>query len=73
LAHSELFKQAYWLGPLAAAGEADPPELRPAHPLALASRSATSAWTPVANTLNEFCKAYDSFVDRIQARRPRAG
>ncbi|MBM3122482.1 MAG: hypothetical protein FJZ97_09905, partial [Chloroflexi bacterium] len=73
LRHSEVFKQAYWLGPLAAPGEADPPELRPAHPLALASRAATARWTPVANTLNEFCKAYDSFVDRIQARRPRLG
>jgi hypothetical protein len=73
LRHSEVFKQAYWLGPLAAPGEADPPELRPARPLALVSRAATAEWTPVANTLNEFCKAYDSFVDRIQARRPRAG
>jgi hypothetical protein len=44
-----------------------------AHPLALVSRSATAGWTPVANTLDEFCKAYDSFVDRILARRPRAG
>ncbi len=73
LRHSEVFKQAYWLGPLAAAGDSDAPELRPAQPLTLEDRQATASWTPVANTLNEFCKAYDSFVDRIQARRPRAG
>jgi len=73
LRHSEVFKQAYWLGPLATAGESDAPELRPAQPLTLEDRQATASWTPVANTLNEFCRAYDSFVDRIQARRPRAG
>lgn len=69
LRHSEIFKQAYWLGPLAEGMEGDRPELRPENPLALEDHSATSAWAPVANTLGEFCKAYDSFVDRIQARR----
>ena len=73
LRHSELFKQAYGLGALAAPGETDTPALRPARPLALEDRPATAAWAPVANTLGEFCMAYDSFVDRIQARRPRAG
>ena len=72
LRHSEIFKQAYWLGPLAA-GESEPDDLRPAHPLSLEDRAATASWTPVANTLDEFCKAYDTFVDRIQARRPRTG
>jgi hypothetical protein len=72
LRHSEIFKQAYWLGSLAA-GEAESADLRPAHPLSLEDRAATARWTPVANTLDEFCKAYDTFVDRIQARRPRAG
>jgi len=73
LRYSELFKQAYWLGPLAAGDEVDDAELRPAHPLSLGDVRATAAWTPVANTLGEFCKAYDVFVDRIQARRMRAG
>ncbi len=73
LRHSEVFKQAYWSGPLAPAGERDEPELRPMAPLALDDVRATAAWTPVANTLGEFCRAYDTFVDRIQARRPRAG
>jgi hypothetical protein len=73
LRHSELFKQAYWLGSLAAGDHVDEPELRPDHPLSLGDDRATAAWTPVANTLGEFCKAYDAFVDRIQARRPRAG
>jgi hypothetical protein len=72
LRHSEIFKQAYWLG-RQADGEPDPVDLRPAHPLSLEDRTATAGWTPVANTLDEFCKAYDSFVDRIQARRPRLG
>ncbi|MCJ7512960.1 MAG: hypothetical protein MUO23_08320 [Anaerolineales bacterium] len=73
LRYSELFKQAYWLGPWADSGETDDPALRPAHPLSLNDARATAAWTPVANTLDEFCKAYDTFVDRILARRPRAG
>jgi hypothetical protein len=73
LRHSEVFKQAYWLGPLAVAGESDSPELRPEQPLALEDRSRAAGWIPVANTLDEFCRAYDSFVDRIQARRPRLG
>ena len=72
LRHSETFKQAYWLGPQAD-GEPEPADLRPAHPLSLEDRAGTASWTPVANTLDEFCKAYDTFVDRIQARRPRAG
>jgi hypothetical protein len=46
---------------------------RPACPLSLEDRQATAAWAPVANMLGEFCKAYDSFVERIQARRPRPG
>lgn len=73
LRHSEIFKQAYRLGPLATDDEADQPELRPSHPLSVSDARATAAWTPVANTLDEFCKAYDTFVDRIQARRSRAG
>ena len=73
LRYSEIFKQAYRLGPLATGGETDTPELRPLHPLSVSDARATAGWTPVANTLDEFCKAYDSFVDRIQARRPRAG
>jgi transaldolase len=73
LRHSEIFKQAYALGPLADPAERDLPELQPAKPLSLESQAATAAWTPVANTLSEFCKAYDSFVDRIQARRFGAG
>jgi hypothetical protein len=73
LRNSELFKQAFWLGSLATRDEVDDPELRPAHPLSLGEPGATEAWTPVANTLGEFCRAYDAFVDRIQARRLRAG
>jgi hypothetical protein len=73
LRRSEVFKQAYWLGPLAVSGESDPAELRPLTPLSLENRAGTAGWAPVANTLNEFCKAYDSFVDSILARRSRYG
>lgn len=72
LQHSEIFKQAYWLPP-PAADEPDLEALRPKQPLSLQDRLATANWAPVANTLNEFCKAYDSFVERILARRARAG
>jgi hypothetical protein len=73
LRHSEIFKQAYWLGPLATSGESDSPELRPSRPISLADREATAAWTPAENTLSEFVKAYDSFVERILTRQQRAG
>ena len=65
LEKSEIFKQSYWLP-----GEDD--RFRPARPLTLDDEAANAAWTPVAATLNEFCNAYDKFVERIAARRPRA-
>jgi hypothetical protein len=37
--------------------------------LTLEDVAGTAAWLPVSNTLGEFVKAYDTFVDRILARR----
>ena len=37
--------------------------------LSLEDEAATADWLPVRNTLNEFCKAYDVFVERIEGRR----
>jgi hypothetical protein len=62
LEHSEIFKQGYYL-------PGDGPRFRPAQELTLEDVAATAAWTPVAATLDEFCKAYDRFVARIAARR----
>ena len=67
LAHSEIFRQAYFLN-VPGWGE-DGAEMAPAHPLDLDDEAATADWLPVRNTLNEFCKAYDVFVERIEGRR----
>ena len=65
LAKSEIFKQSYWL-------PGDDERFRPARPLTLEDEAGTAAWAPVAATLNEFCSAYDKFVERIAARRPKS-
>jgi Transaldolase/Fructose-6-phosphate aldolase len=67
LAHSEIFRQAYYVQ--ARGWGDDGKEMRPERVLALEDVSATADWLPVRNTLNEFCKAYDVFVERIEGRR----
>ena len=64
LQHSQIFKQAYWVP-----GSSVDPVWRPTKPLTLEDVAGTEAWLPVSNTLGEFVKAYDTFVDRILARR----
>ena len=64
LRHSEIFKQAYWV-----ADGSNDPRLRPTQPLDLADAGGTASWPPVRNTLAEFVKAYDGFVERIMERR----
>ena len=64
LEKSEIFKQSYWL-------PGDDARFRPDKVLTLEDEAGTAAWPPVAATLNEFCNAYDKFVDRIAARRPK--
>jgi hypothetical protein len=67
LAHSELFRQAYYVNDPAWGDDGE--ALRPARILDLDDEAATAEWLPVRNTLNEFCKAYDVFVERIEGRR----
>ncbi len=67
LAHSEIFRQAYYVD-VPGWGD-DGGEMKPEHVLALEDEAATAEWLPVRNTLNEFCKAYDVFVERIEGRR----
>jgi len=68
LSHSEIFRQAYYIGD-PAWGEQDEEQLRPQRILTLEDVTGTAEWPPVYNTLTEFCKAYDVFVDRIEGRR----
>ncbi|HOQ98592.1 MAG TPA: transaldolase family protein [Anaerolineae bacterium] len=71
LAHSELFRQAYYVGDRNWLSEGDE-RFRPSHELTLDDEQAVADWLPVHATLAEFCKVYDTFVQRILARRERA-
>jgi transaldolase len=62
LAHSELFKQAYYV-------EGDGERFRPATVLRLEDQARVAAWPPVYNTLTEFIKSYDTTVTRILERK----
>ncbi len=62
LAHSELFKQAYYV-------EGDGARFRPAAVLRLSDQERVAAWPPVHATLTEFIKAYDTMVTRILERK----
>jgi hypothetical protein len=67
LRHSEIFKQAYYVGNTDWSEEDD--DFRPDYPLALEDEVGTAAWTPVHNTLTEFCESYDTFTERILERK----
>jgi transaldolase len=72
LAHSQLFRQAYAVGgPGWQLDEpaVEPDGFQPAEPLRLDRVAHTAAWTPVHDTLSEFCASYDRFVERLAARR----
>jgi transaldolase len=71
LRHSELFKQAYYVADQDWLFE-DDDNFRPHHELRLEDETGTAAWTPVYNTLTEFCNSYDVFVDRILERKEMA-
>jgi transaldolase len=62
LAHSEIFRQAYYL-------PGDDAPFRPAHELTLQDEQATFTWLPVLNTLTEFIKSYNTLVGRITERK----
>ena len=77
LAHSEIFKQAYYVADRNAGDKEDerfrPPSERDGVPtarvLALEDAEAVAAWPPVASTLSEFAKSYDHFVQRLISLR----
>jgi hypothetical protein len=67
LAHSEIFRQAYYVNDPGWGEDGD--RMKPERVLRLEDEAATADWLPVRNTLSEFCKAYDQFVERIEGRR----
>ncbi len=69
LSHSEIFKQAYYVSDHNWVAEADE-RFRPDYGLSLRDERGTIAWAPVHNTLTQFCDSYDTFVQRILARKP---
>ncbi len=72
LRHSELFKQAFYVGDPEWLPEMDD-RFRPDHVLCLDNEADVLEWAPVRNTIAEFCKSYDAFVKRIEDRRELAG
>jgi hypothetical protein len=63
LAHSEIFKQAYYAGP------EDEDRFRPDRELSLEDEAGTFGWPPVNATLNEFIQAYHATEKRLLERR----
>jgi hypothetical protein len=72
LTHSHIFKQAYYVADRDWMPEGDD-RFRPDYELTLEDEAGTAAWAPVHNTLTEFCKSYDQFVQRILERKSQAG
>jgi hypothetical protein len=70
LAHSEIFKQAYYVADKRWV-QADDERLRPDKVLALEDEAAVAAWSPVHNTLREFAESYDRFVARLVSLKPK--
>ena len=68
LAHSEIFKQAYYVADRSWVAEEDQ-RFRPGNTLALEDEVAVAAWPPVYNTLKQFAEGYDRFVERLVSRR----
>jgi hypothetical protein len=68
LAHSEIFKQAYYMAD-GSGGDTEDERFRPTRVLALEDEGAVASWPPVGNTLSEFAKSYDRFVQRLIALR----
>jgi len=72
LGNSEIFKQAFHVGaPDWLEGEDD--RFRPDRVLRLDDDAAVIEWLPVKNTIAEFCRSYDAFVQRIETRREVLG
>ncbi|NLE44577.1 MAG: hypothetical protein GX620_07630 [Chloroflexi bacterium] len=64
LAHSEIFRQAYFAGDhLDVEGDE---RYRPAYALDLADEDAVFKWAPVHATLTQFIGSYETFIERIR-------
>jgi len=72
LTHSEIFKQAYYVAD-GKGMEAGDDRFRPDYELTLEDETGTATWSPVHNTLTEFCNSYDAFVQRILERKRSPG
>ncbi len=70
LAHSELFKQAYYVSDKYWVANEDE-RFRPTRVLTLEDEAAVAAWIPVHNTLKEFGESYDRFVARLVSLKPK--
>ncbi len=68
LAHSEIFRQAYFIADREWLTEEDG-RFKPDHELKLGDEDAVAAWAPVYNTLTSFQDSYDKFVQRILDRK----
>ncbi|NIN97379.1 MAG: hypothetical protein GTN93_19920 [Anaerolineae bacterium] len=68
LAHSEIFKQAYYVADRDWVAAEDG-RFRPDYELTLDDEDAVVAWAPVHNTLTGFQDSYDTFVQRILGRK----
>jgi hypothetical protein len=71
LAHSEIFKQAYYVSDSNWISDGDT-RFQPDYELTLQDEEGTVAWAPVNDTLTQFCDSYDTFVRRILARKQSA-
>ncbi|MGW8251404.1 MAG: hypothetical protein ACWGO1_12235, partial [Anaerolineales bacterium] len=63
LAHSEIFKQAYYI-----ANHEEDGRFKPQQMLVLEDEAGVFDWPPVYNTLVEFMNSYNSLVQRLEAR-----
>jgi len=68
LAHSELFKQSYYVADSRWVAHEDE-QFRPAQLLALEDEEAVATWVPVRATLKQFAESYDRFVAHLLAFR----
>jgi hypothetical protein len=67
LAHSEIFKQAYYVSDHSwLIGEDE--QFKPDEELVLENETGVFNWPPVHNTLIEFMNSYNSLVQRLDER-----
>ena len=67
LTHSELFKQAYYVGD--SRWVADDTRFRPQYELVLEDEMKVLEYPPIYDTLTQFGRGYDQFVERILERK----